>query len=103
MLEKWRSSILSKVTKKLDELDDDIRQEMCTINNLYSGKHLILNLQEYDATALCEWEKIESQDGKLGHEKKLLWNSSKAESATILTVRSFCSLLGLDCWKNLKL
>ena len=96
-LEKWRSSILPKVTENWDELDDGIKQEMCTINDLYCGKHLVLNLQEYAAGALCEWEKIESQDGKLGREKKLLWNRSKAESATILTVRSFCNLLGPDC------
>ena len=41
-------------------------------------------------------ERIESEDGKIGREKKFLWNR-RGESASLLTVRTFCNLLGPDC------
>ena len=64
---------------------------------MYCGKHLILNLQEYASAALNAWEKIESGDQKIGREKKLLWNRRKNASASMLTVRTYCDLLGPDC------
>ncbi|XP_041481824.1 uncharacterized protein LOC121428993 [Lytechinus variegatus] len=96
-LELWRSNILPQVIENWESLDDGVKQEIATINDLYCGKHLVLNLQEYSASALCEWEKVEANEGKLGREKQVLWNRSKTESASLLAVRSFCNLLGPDC------
>ena len=67
---------------------------MATINDLYCGKHLVLNLQEYASSALCEWEQIEAGDGKIGREKTTLWKRNKTDSASLLTVRSFCNFVG---------
>ena len=78
-------------------MTNHIKQKLSTINDMYCGKHLILNLQEYASAALNEWEKIESGDQKIGRKKKLLWNRSKNASASMLTVRTFCDLLGPDC------
>ena len=96
-LEKFRASILPKVTENWADIDEETKQHLATINDLYCGKHLVLNLQEYASAALIEWEKIESCNGKLGREKKLLWTRQKGESASLLAVRSFCNLLGPDC------
>ena len=96
-LEKWRASVLPEVMANWEELDEEVKQELATLNDLYCGKHLILNLQEYAGSALCEWEVIEADGGKLGREKKVLWNRSKTESGSLLAVRTFCSLLGPEC------
>ncbi|XP_072040335.1 uncharacterized protein [Amphiura filiformis] len=95
-LEKWRAKALPQVTENWEDIDDDVKQQMLTINDMYCGKHLVLNLQEYAASALFEWEIIEAGENKLGREKKVLWSRGK-ESATLLTVRSFCNLLGPEC------
>ena len=95
-LEKWRAAALPQVTDNWEEIDDDVKHQLSTINDLFCGKHLVLNLQEYAASALYEWERIEADDGKLGRENKMLWSRGK-ESATLLTVRSFCNLLGPEC------
>ncbi|XP_033646385.1 uncharacterized protein LOC117305613 [Asterias rubens] len=95
-LEKWRAAALPQVTDNWEEIDDDVKHQLSTINDLFCGKHLVLNLQEYAASALYEWERIEADDGKLGRENKMLWSRGK-ESTTLLTVRSFCNLLGPEC------
>ena len=76
-----------EVTENWELLSEDVKQELATMNDLYCGKHLVLNLQEYAASALCEWEKIEAEDGKIGREKKLLWNRSKSESASLIILQ----------------
>ena len=53
-LEKWRASALPQVVTNWAEIDDNVKQEMSTINDMYCGKHLVLNLQEYAASALYE-------------------------------------------------
>lgn len=64
---------------------------------LWQTVHFVLYLQEYASTALLEWEKIESSNGKLGRGKKLLWTRLKSESASLLTLRAFRNFLGPDC------
>ena len=87
-LEKWRASTLSQVIENWENIDDDVKQEFSTVNDMYCGKHLVLNIQEYAGSALCKWERIEVEDGKIGCDKKLPWNHNKGESASLLTVRS---------------
>lgn len=72
-----------------------MKKEMTTINDLYCGKHIILNLQEYAGAALNAWEEAESGGRKLGREQHMLWNR-EAESATLLAVRSVCEAFGPD-------
>ena len=68
---------------------------MTSINDLYCGRHVILNLQEYAGAALYDWENVETSGGKVGREKHLMWNRGK-ESATLLAVRSVCEAYGPD-------
>eukprot|EP00057_Strongylocentrotus_purpuratus_P020165 XP_011674639.1 PREDICTED: uncharacterized protein LOC105443312 [Strongylocentrotus purpuratus] len=96
-LEKFRASVLSKVTDNWADIGEDLKKQLATINDLYCGKHFVLNLQEYASAAILEWEKIKSSNGKLGREKKMLWTRLKSKSASLLTVRTFCNFLGPDC------
>ncbi|XP_072048132.1 uncharacterized protein [Amphiura filiformis] len=91
----WRANVLPNVFPQWEELSENVRVELVTINDLYCGKHLVLNLQEYAASALNEWEKVESGGGKLGRERHILWNRGN-ESASLLAVRSFCTAFGPD-------
>ena len=59
---------------------------MTTVNDLYCGKHVVLNLQEYAGSALDDWEAVESGGGKIGREKHLLWH--RKDSATLLAIRT---------------
>lgn len=77
-LEKFRASVLPKVTDNWADIGEDLKKQLATINDLYCGKHFVLNLQEFASAALLEWEKIESSNGKLGKEKKLLWTRLKS-------------------------
>ena len=47
-----------------DSLSDELKVNMTSINDLYCGKHVILNLQEYAGAALSEWENVESCGNK---------------------------------------
>ena len=51
-----------------------------------------LNLQEYASSTLNEREKFESEDGKLGRERHILWNHGN-ESASLCAVRHFATLM----------
>ena len=93
-LGEWREKILPNIIADWDDLSEQAKKEIIEINDLYCGKHLVLNFQEYSATALYEWELVES-DGKLGRKKHLLWDRKK-ESATLLAIRSFCNCFGPD-------
>ena len=57
-LGEWREQILPNIVENWGSLSDEAKQEMIEINDLYCGKHLVLNLQEYASTALYEWEKV---------------------------------------------
>ena len=68
LLEEWRETTFPKVTKDWDKLSPELKQSMTTINDLYCGKHLVLNLQEYAGAALSDWESVEASGGKIGRE-----------------------------------
>ena len=94
LLEEWREKTLPNVISNWDKLSPETKTNMTTINDLYCGKHLVLNLQDYAGAALKEWEQVESDSGKLGREKHLPW--SRKESATFLAIRSVCEAYGPD-------
>ena len=91
----WRAEVLPKLVPQWEELNEEIKEQLKEINDIYCGKHLVLNLQEYAQSALYEWEEVETNSGKLGREKHILWNRGK-ESATMLAVRSICLCFGPD-------
>ena len=95
LLEDWREKTLPKVVESWDSLSLEIKENMTAINDLYCGKHVVLNLQEYAGSALSDWETVESSGGKLGREKHLLWNRGN-KSATLLAVRTVCEAFGPD-------
>ena len=94
LLEQWRKEALPKVMEHWDTLSDSVKDNMTIVNDLYCGKHLILNFQEYAGVALNEWEKVEVNGEKLGREKFLNW--SRKESATFLAIRTVCEAFGPD-------
>ena len=53
----WGAYVLPNIFPHWNDLSQDIKDELITINDVYCGKHLILNLQEYASTAVNEWEK----------------------------------------------
>ncbi len=63
-LEKFRAAALPQVTKNWQQIDDNVKQRLSTIYDLFCGKHLVLNLQEYAGSALYELENIEAGEGK---------------------------------------
>lgn len=77
------------------ELSDETKEKRESVNDLYCGKHVVLNLQEYAGSALSDWELVNSDGAKLGREKHLLWNRGK-ESATLLAVTTVCEAFGPD-------
>ncbi|PIK53027.1 hypothetical protein BSL78_10088 [Apostichopus japonicus] len=93
LLEEWREVL--QETTNWDELSEEVKDAMTTINDFYCGKHLVLNLQDFVGAALKEWEQVESTTGKLGREKHLPW-SRKSESATFLAIRAVCEAYGPD-------
>lgn len=95
LLEQWREETLPKVVDNWEELSDETKENMKCVNDLYCGKHVVLNLQEYAGSALSDWEVVEADGAKLGREKHLLWNRGK-ESATLLAVRTVCEAFGPD-------
>ena len=94
LLEEWREKTLSKVIHNWDALSDTVKTNMMTVNDLYCGKHVVLNLQEYAGAALYDCESVESAGGKIGREKHLLWH--RKESATLLAIRTVCEAFGPD-------
>ncbi|XP_033632036.1 uncharacterized protein LOC117293722 [Asterias rubens] len=94
LMQEWREQTLPKVTANWESLSDETKANMTTINDLYCGKHLVLNMQDYAGAALKEWEQVESTTGKLGREKHLPW--SRKESATFLAIRTVCEAFGPD-------
>ena len=52
----WQAEVLPQVFPQWQQLDEGIHEELVTLNDLYCGKHLVLNFQEYAASALREWE-----------------------------------------------
>lgn len=94
LLETWREKTLPKVVANWENLSDETKANMSSVNDLYCGMHLVLNFQDYAGAALKEWEQVESNGRKLRREKHLLW--SRKESATFLVIRSTCGAFGPD-------
>nr|XP_054753570.1 uncharacterized protein LOC129259298 [Lytechinus pictus] len=95
LLEEWRQKFLPSIIDNWEQLSGQLKKEMASVNDLYCGKHLVLNFQEYAAAALQAWETVESAGRKLGRELHMPWNK-KSESATMLAVRSICEAFGPD-------
>lgn len=55
--------------ESLNSISAKVKDRMTSINDLYCGKHLVLNKQEYEAAALNDWEVVESGGKKIGREK----------------------------------
>ena len=95
LLEEWRQKFLPSVIDNWEQLSGQIKKEMASVNDLYCGKHLVLNFQEYATAALQAWETVESAGRKLGRESHMPWNK-KSESAAMLAVRTVCEAFGPD-------
>ena len=94
-LQDWRKKVLSSTVDNWKQLSTELKADMTRVNDLYCGKHLVLNFQEYAGAALSAWEEVESAGRKLGREQHILWNR-KSESASLLAVRSVCEAFGPD-------
>ena len=95
LLEEWREKTLPLVVREWETLSDTVKNNLKSVNDLYCGKHVVLNLQEYAGAALYDWEMVEAGGTKIGMKKHLLWNR-KSESATMLCIRTVCEAFGPD-------
>ena len=59
------------MTKDWDKLSEDLKESMTTINDLYCGKHVVLNLQEYAGAALSDCRNLLRQVGQRLEEKSI--------------------------------
>ena len=70
-----------------------LKKSMITGNDLYSGKHVVLNLQEYAGWALNDWEAVESGGDKMAAEKSTL-----ASERTGYNISYSFGLWGIWAW-----
>ena len=65
----WSANVLPNIFPNWNEMSENVKDELSTINDVCCGKYLILNLQEHASSALNEWEKVECKDGQFGREQ----------------------------------
>ncbi len=99
LLQQWRENALPKIVEHWDQLSENVKYNMTIVNDLYCGKHLILNFQDYAGAALNDWEKVEVDVGQIGRDKFVRWG--RKESATRLAVRTVYGPDLMTIWNKL--
>ena len=85
LLEEYRLEILPDVIDAWDDLSEEEKQQIASLNNFFCGMHLLVGMADTAARVLLQWEKVHIE-GTAAHPGDII--VQKSESGTVRLVRT---------------